>query len=640
MKYSIALTLPSDLDTPSSPQGGSKSFRRWNRVTRRNAIVALICSSIAVTTVIFNLPQYPTIPSAPQPLPASLVEYQNYLKEYYSDPYPLYSKSVFSINRPEQPLTPVLIRVNNNETDWYFHHQRWMLFHGNVDDIQKWKGVVKMNDIGSLNGRKKAAKFVLIEGGPGMGKSTLCWQLCRLWREGKLQWDLMVIVRISDKYIRKASNLYDLLHHHDDKARRVIAQDIWKREGEGLLIFLDGYDEISKEQQSEFSVFQEILRNQFLHKATVVVTSRPLAATTMLTAEFKRGLDQHIEIAGFNDTDIQTYITSASKNNRHLSKNFRFYLSSHPSILSVMYNPLYCTILTELFIQYWQNERKVSTPITLTELHSALIMNIIKHNLLSNQVKNIPNYVKKSMMQLSQLAAKGLFQKGYIYSDVTYNTLGLMVSVNQLYDIRTEQPTLHMFQHISFQEYLSAVYWSTHPDQLPKELMSPLKPISQGQRTDSQLSWENVCIRWPLYLYLAGLTKLKVFHPNVLVPDKILNASLLCELLFEAQSPQKVIAVFSNRTVNIHSSSLDWYVLGYCITNSDHTSTWVVNISHREQLQTLSDGMSYSIVDPSQWTEKNGPTVRVHLTERVGKISGIFPCQYFPSVCSQQQDLN
>ena len=29
-------------------------------------------------------------------------------------------------------------------------------------------------------------------------------------------------------------------------------------------------------------------------KATVVVTSRP--ATTMLTAEFKRGLDQHIEL--------------------------------------------------------------------------------------------------------------------------------------------------------------------------------------------------------------------------------------------------------------------------------------------------------------------------------------------------------
>ena len=75
---------------------------------------------------------------------------------------------------------------------------------------------------------------------------------------------------------------------------------------------------------------------------TVVVTSRPLAATTMLTAEFKRGLDQHIEIAGFNETDIQTYITLACKNNQHLLENFRFYLSVIlPYYHYIMYNILH-----------------------------------------------------------------------------------------------------------------------------------------------------------------------------------------------------------------------------------------------------------------------------------------------------------
>ena len=81
-----------------------------------------------------------------------------------------------------------------------------------------------------------------------MGKSTLCWQLCRLWREGKLQWDLMVIVELRDESTRRASNLYDLLYHPDEETRRAIAQDIEKQEGEGLLIFLDGYDELSDEQ--------------------------------------------------------------------------------------------------------------------------------------------------------------------------------------------------------------------------------------------------------------------------------------------------------------------------------------------------------------------------------------------------------
>ena len=363
------------------------------------AALALICFIFVTAIVSFNLLQHfnhSTIPSPPQLtqcLPYSLVQYQNYLKEYYSDPYPLYSKSVFAAIRPDQPLAPVLVCIDNNETDWSIYHQRWMSFHGNVDDIQKWKGAVKMNEIGSLNGGKKAAKFVLIEGGPGMGKSTLCWQLCRLWREGKLQWDLMVIVELRDESTRRASNLYDLLYHPDEETRLAIVRDIEKREGEGLLIFLDGYEDISNEQQSEFSVFQEILRNQFLCKATVVVTSRPLAATTMLTAEFKRGLDQHIEIAGFNETDIQTYITLACKNNQHLLENFRFYLSSHPSILSVMYNPLHCTILTNLLIQYWQNGRKASAPNTLTELHGTVIVNSIKQILPPRQSMSVERIV-------------------------------------------------------------------------------------------------------------------------------------------------------------------------------------------------------------------------------------------------------
>ena len=595
-------------------------------------VLAVICV-IIVTTVLFNTPR-----DQHSSLPESLVEYQKYLREYYSDPYPLYSKPVFSINRPEQPLTPVLVRVDNNETDLSVHHQRWLLFHGNVNDIQDWKGVVKLTDVGSLKSGRKA-KFVLIEGGPGMGKSTLCWQLCGLWREGKLQWDLMVIVRISDGYIRKASSLYDLLHHHDDKTRMTIAQDLWKREGEGLLLFLDGYDEISENQLSEFSVIQQILNNQFLRKATVVVTSRPLTANTLLTPEFKRSLDQRLEIAGFNETDIQTYITLSSKSNQHLSDNFRFYLSSHPSILSVMYNPLHCTILTELFIQYWQNERKASTPITLTKLHRALVMNIIKHDLPPKQLLapiSLPNYVKESIKQLTALAASGLFKRGYIYDCVTWNTLGLMVSFNLLYDIRIIQPVKYMFQHLSFQEYLAAVHWSNHPDQLPQELMSPLtfRSIAQGQKIDSQNSWENVRIRWPLYLYLAGLTKLKVFPDDLLLPDNILNVTQICELLFEAQSPSKVMAVFGNRTINVHSSSLDWYSIGYCIANSDLTSRWLINISRKDQLRTMSDGLSYSI-DPSKWSEKYGPAIHLHLTKRIGKISGTFPCQYFPSVCSQ-----
>ena len=299
----------------------------------------------------------------------------------------------------------------------FIKHQEW-LSNGSVSEIQKQKATVKANEIGSINGGKTAAHFVLIEGGPGMGKSTLCWQLCRLWREGKLQWDLMVIVELRDESTRRASNLYDLLYHPDEETRRAIARDIEKREGEGLLIFLDGYDELSDEQHRELSMLQRILTNKLLRKATVVVTSRPYA-TANLPPQFKQGLDQHIEIAGFNETDIQTYITLACRDNQRLLDTFRTYVDSHPFILSVMYNPLHCTIVTELYIQYWQNGRKGFAPNTLTELYYSFLLNLLRRHLPPqdiNELSDLPKDVYTDLMQLAKLAAAGLTERQYIFT--------------------------------------------------------------------------------------------------------------------------------------------------------------------------------------------------------------------------------
>ena len=70
-------------------------------------------------------------------------------------------------------------------------------FFGEVDEIQRVKKQVKMEEVGFVSKQNKAACFVLIEGVPGVGKSTFCWQLCRLWSEGRLQyeWDLMIVVK-------------------------------------------------------------------------------------------------------------------------------------------------------------------------------------------------------------------------------------------------------------------------------------------------------------------------------------------------------------------------------------------------------------------------------------------------------------
>ena len=147
--------------------------------------------------------------------------YQEYLRDIYRQhEYSIYTKpaEVIAPNRPKQPLNLVMVPKEKNETDRSFMKQYNYAFQGNVDKIRNHKITIEIEEVGLIPGEKPVAHFVLIEGAPGIGKSTLCWQLCRLWAEGKLQhkWDLMVFVEIRDETMRKAQSVYDLLVYPDE----------------------------------------------------------------------------------------------------------------------------------------------------------------------------------------------------------------------------------------------------------------------------------------------------------------------------------------------------------------------------------------------------------------------------------------
>ena len=573
----------------------------------------------------------------------SILEYQKYLKEYYGEyDYPLYSKPVFSTNenRPKQPINIVLFLKEKNETDSSYIELQQLLTNGSVNELKKLKQSIRVDQIGSRNGKNKAAKFVLIEGGPGMGKSTLCWQLCRLWREGKLQWDLMVIVELRDESTRRASSLYDLLYHPDDETRLAIEQDIKKREGEGLLIFLDGYDELSNEQQNELSLVHKILTNKLLRKATVVVTSRP-HAIERLPSQFKQGLNQHIAIAGFNETDIHAYTTLACKDNQDLLEDLRSYVDSHPFILSVMYNPLHCSIVTELYIQYWQNgPRRGFAPQTLTELYNALLLNILRRYLPSNQTQNFHDLsdlsqdVYTNLMQLAEVAAQGLQKRQFMFTNLSCASLGLMKSVRKLYDIRAKQPAVHTFLHLTLQEYLAALYWSEYRDRQPKTF------LDSEIRNCMSIKMPNSELHRPFCLFFAGLTKKKIDIEQT-KQMKYFFIPQMCEMLFEAQSsdllfngstvmlPATNTGNFSQQFVNdLIEAPLTSFATAYCfVRNSDSTSTWILTINERNHLQRLADGMHSAYRDET-WKEKDTPSLRLHLTHNINDILEVFPRLY------------
>ena len=429
----------------------------------------------------------------------------------------------------------------------------------------------------------------------------------------------MVIIELRDKNARKASNLYELLYHPDDNTRQAIARDIEKREGKGLLLFLDGYDELSEFQHSEFSVIHKILINKLLSKATVVVTSRP-TATVKLPTQFKQLLQQYIKIAGFTKNDILSYITSTCRDNLLLLDDLRSYVFKNSFILSVMYNPLHCTIVTEVYIDHWRNGQKGFAPNTLTELYKSLVYNLLRHNLPENRsdvqkFSDLPEVMKNQLMILAEFAANGLNQSQYVFTDAPDVKLGLMVPIRKLNKLQEGQTTSYMFLHLTLQEYLAAFYWSNHPDQQPSDLMEPkvIKSIEINFYEDGDNMNGNT--RWPLLLFLAGLTKLRSFTFDHMMQEY--NPFLIFQLLLETQSPRLVSAVFSNKTTSITQLSLfaykhGHYSLAYCIINSGNTSTWRINLILKD-LQKLSNIFHY--VRATNWDETTGPLIELNYND-------------------------
>ena len=69
--------------------------------------------------------------------------------------------------------------------------------HGNIDNIKKTKRATNIGQIAQLPDGSKP-KCILVEGAPGVGKSTFAWKLCHEWGKGKSlqQYQLVLLLRL------------------------------------------------------------------------------------------------------------------------------------------------------------------------------------------------------------------------------------------------------------------------------------------------------------------------------------------------------------------------------------------------------------------------------------------------------------
>ena len=134
---------------------------------------------------------------------------------------------------------------------------------------------------------------VLVEGAPGVGKTTLSWEICKRWARGELfqQYAVVMLLRLRDRTVQNAKSIMDLIHYmyvnEDNEGLRTnISQHIEQTKGKDTLIILEGLDELPKHflNADQPSIFTRLLSRKILPQATILVTSRPSA-----TAQLRKG---------------------------------------------------------------------------------------------------------------------------------------------------------------------------------------------------------------------------------------------------------------------------------------------------------------------------------------------------------------
>ena len=470
--------------------------------------------------------------------------------------------------------------------------------HGNIDDIMKSKRVMDIGQIAQMP-NKSWPKCILVEGAPGVGKSTFAWKLCRKWAKKKLlqQYQLVILLKFQDKSLRAAKNISDLFQYHDHQVQQAAVEEIQDTWGKGVLLLFEGYDELPEELRTESSVFLDVITGRELPEATVLITSRPWASE-FLHRKCKRHISQHIEILGFTKDNIQSYLESTIPNDPSLLVDLKKYISCYPHINSLMYIPLNSAIVVEVY----RNSRKDDTlvPKTMTELYASLVRTLLLRYLFNHPVhskkkrwrvrsfSDLPQDVYQQLCELGRIAYEGiLHDQQVIFPDLPENfeTLGLMQCATELY-VDEGAAVSYNFLHLTVQEYLAAFHLSQQP------VEKQIDHFREYQENKREYEYHHEQQHFHMVLqFLCGLKKFNGYPSEVLntlyvKKSSVDSASVVCEFtfdtlhwFFEAQEKNVVAKLLESSDIQLHRQNrtvtpFDCFVLGYCVSHSN--CTWKI----------------------------------------------------------------
>ena len=434
--------------------------------------------------------------------------------------------------------------------------------HGKYDKILQRKTEIELEEIFEPvyheDGHELPLK-VLIDGAPGVGKTTLSRKVSQKWAMGEFlqEYYLVLLLHLRERNIKEALKIDQFFYHDDAVVKNAAVTFVKATSGRGVLIIFDGFDELSlaERQCHKDSLYLKIVEGEILSECAVVVTSRPYASRPVQELQ---SVNRHIEVLGFTNEQIHKCIKQRI-NDEDKAEQLCAELKDRLDIASICQIPLNCSIV--LYVYEVEDYR---LPDTLTELYELFILHSLRRYTTRTQSANdvdirdlcmLPNPIQDRFDILSKLAYSALQEDKLVFEredlekvfSLMLNTdlpvLDLMTSAKS-YSSRGPHDT-YSFLHLIIQEYLCA-FWAA-------------KNLSESEQLEfirKNLKTERY---YMVLQFFAGITKL-----NISDVCSILNSDLweyddhkhICHLLYES---------------DCSSHSLCNYVAENCISNKDFT---------------------------------------------------------------------
>ena len=454
-------------------------------------------------------------------------------------------------------------RVSREEADAFTR----ATLHRGIDEILCYKEPIELADLLSPLPGQSVVRSVLVEGPPGVGKSTLAWELCRRWDQLPAldKFALVVLVRFREKHVQEATKLADLFRVEEISSEEV-AQAILACHGAGVFFVLDGFDEFPAALRKR-SFLTDLIKGSCLPSSTVLVTSRPSASADLLRFCL---VDRHIEVLGFTQKEVTAYASKAfpSEGKSQLQSDFKKYLSLNPVIRSLMYIPLNCAIVTEIF-------RRTRKPVsqTVTKLYREMFLVILERHLrekgdeLANQLPSdlasLRPDIKDQLVRLGEMAFNAEVEQKLIFEDLPpgFEHFGFLTALS---DPLSGKLLSHNFLHKTVQEFSGAFYFS----QLPAD--------EQKRIFEKYCQFEHLDVVWK---FVAGLTSFKgIGWEAVMSSGKSQDeygdlSPFLVQCFYEAQDASACDSVLGTSDVEFSpiDASLtlsDVFAAGWCVAAS------------------------------------------------------------------------